>query len=60
MTTSPGCKELVCVLAEIRATRDYWLIAHPDLRDMARVSAVWDFIAHEVRAAGKAFIRAKR
>ena len=51
---------MVCVLAEIRATRDYWLIAHPDLRDMARVSAVWDFIAHEVRAAGKAFIRAKR
>ena len=52
-------KELVCVLPEIRATRNYWLVAHSDLRDVARVSAVWDFIAHEVRAAGKAFMRTK-
>jgi hypothetical protein len=33
------------VLPEIRAMRSYWLVAHSDLRDVARVSAVWDFIA---------------
>lgn len=53
-------KELVCVLPEIGATRSYWLVAHSDLRDLARVNAVWDFIAREVRASNKAFVRAKR
>jgi DNA-binding transcriptional LysR family regulator len=53
-------KELVCVLPEIGATRSYWLVAHSDLRDLARVNAVWDFIAREVRASSKAFVRAKR
>jgi DNA-binding transcriptional LysR family regulator len=52
-------KELVCVLPEFGAMRSYWLVAHSDLRDVARVSAVWDFIAREVRASGKAFVRAK-
>lgn len=53
-------KELVCVLPDLGATRSYWLVAHPDLRDVARVSAVWDFIAREVRASSKAFVRQKR
>jgi len=53
-------KELVCVLPEIRAMRSYWLVAHSDLRDVARVSAVWDFIAREVRASSKTFVRPKR
>lgn len=51
--------ELVRVLPEFGATRSYWLVAHSDLRDVARVSAVWDFIAHEVRASGKTFVRPK-
>lgn len=53
-------KELVCVLPDIGATRSYWLVAHPDLRDVARVSAVWDFVAREVRASNTAFVRQKR
>lgn len=49
--------ELVRVLPEIGAVRSYWLVSHADMRDLARVATLWDFIAGEMRRARKAFIR---
>ena len=49
--------ELIRVLPEIHAVRSYWLVSHADVRNLARVAAVWDFIIHEMRAARRQFIR---
>ena len=40
---------------EVRLTRAFWLLVHSDLRRLARVRAVADFIAEEVAAAAALF-----
>jgi len=50
-------KRLRRVLPEtISLTRSFWLIVHSDMRDLARVRIVSDFITREVRLSRKAFI----
>ena len=51
--------ELVRVLPEIGAQRSYWLVSHADVRDLARVATLWDFIITEMRSARRSFIRAQ-
>lgn len=42
---------LVPVLAEsVSITRSFWLLVHADLKDVARVRAVVDFIVRESKA----------
>jgi DNA-binding transcriptional LysR family regulator len=43
--------ELVRVLPEQRATRSYWTAIHENLRDVARVRAMADFLTAVVREA---------
>ncbi|MBT3360486.1 MAG: LysR family transcriptional regulator [Rhodospirillales bacterium] len=50
--------ELTRVLPEIGAQRSYWLVSHADVRDLARVATLWDFIVTEMRSARRSFIRA--
>lgn len=53
-------KRLERVLAqEFSLTRSFWLIVHSDMRDLARVRIVADFIIHEVRNAHDVFLPAK-
>ncbi len=48
--------ELVPVLADaVMITRAFWLIVHSDMRDLARVRTVIDFIAGQVQAARPLF-----
>ena len=49
--------ELVRVLPEIGAQRSYWLVSHADVRDLARVATLWDYITAEMRSARRTFIR---
>ncbi len=50
-------KRLRRVLPEsISLTRSFWLIVHSDMRDLARVRIVSDFITREVRLSRKAFM----
>lgn len=49
--------ELQQLLPEIRFTRTYWLMSHPDTHHMRRVSEVYGFIAKAVSAAKATFIR---
>jgi DNA-binding transcriptional LysR family regulator len=47
-----GEPRLVKVLPdEVRLTRDFWLVVHADLKDVARVRTTIDFIVREVKAA---------
>lgn len=48
--------DLVPVLPEVRATRAYWTAVHENLRDVARVRAVADFLAEIVREAHRDFV----
>ena len=50
--SAPG---LIAVLPQISIARSYWLVVHEDMRAIARVSVVADFIAQEVTAARAAF-----
>jgi len=47
--------ELMRVLPDIRVTRSYWLLSHPDTHETRRVSEVHRFIASTVRAACQIF-----
>ena len=49
--------ELVRILPEIGAQRAYWLVSHADVRDLARVATLWDYITTEMRSARRTFIR---
>ena len=40
----------------ISLTRSFWLIVHSDMKDLARVRTVCDFIVNEVRAAHDLFL----
>jgi DNA-binding transcriptional LysR family regulator len=44
---------------EFSLTRSFWLIVHSDMRDLARVRIVSDFIVHEVRNAPDVFLPAR-
>lgn len=47
---------LVRVLPEeVQLLRSYWLISHPDTRDLARIKASTDFILDAIRSAGPQF-----
>ena len=52
--------ELHRILPEIGAVRSYWLVSHADVRDLARVTTLWDFVATEMRGARHEFIRTKQ
>jgi DNA-binding transcriptional LysR family regulator len=41
---------------EIRVFREFWLVVHSDLRDIARVRTAADFICHQVRAERHLFL----
>src|SRR5699024_9525553 len=43
--------ELAPVLPTIQLTRTFWLIVHAELKDVARVRAMVDFLVREVKAA---------
>ncbi len=43
--------ELEPLLPDVRFTRNYWLVSHPDTHDSRRVSEVYDYIVARVRAA---------
>lgn len=49
--------ELKPLLPDIRFTRTYWLMSHPDTHHMRRVSEVYGFIAKAVTGARTTFIR---
>lgn len=40
---------------EVRLTRSYWLITHPDTHDLARIRACTDFLIAQVQSHGDAF-----
>lgn len=46
-----GVPDLVAVLPQVSIARSYWIVVHEDMRAIARVNAVADFIAQEVAAA---------
>ncbi|MFT3974419.1 MAG: LysR family transcriptional regulator [Amaricoccus sp.] len=48
--------DLVPVVPEARAVRSYWTAVHENLRDVARVRAVADFLAEIVREAQEDFV----
>lgn len=48
--------ELVRILPQMRFTRTYWLMSHPDTHDTARVSAVYRAIVEGVKAKAGAFL----
>jgi molybdate transport repressor ModE-like protein len=48
--------ELVRILPEMRFTRTYWLMSHPDTHDTRRVAEVYRFIAESVKAASQRFV----
>jgi DNA-binding transcriptional LysR family regulator len=43
----------------ISLTRSFWLIVHSDMRDLARVRVVSEFIVREVRSARNIFLPSK-
>jgi DNA-binding transcriptional LysR family regulator len=47
--------ELVQILPDMRFSRTYWLMSHPDSHDTARVAEVYRFIVASVEAKRKAF-----
>ncbi len=48
--------DLVRVLPERRAIRSYWIVAHDDVRDLARVRRVHDFIVETTRRVAGDFL----
>jgi DNA-binding transcriptional LysR family regulator len=48
--------ELVPVLPEVGVTRSYWLVTHDDVRDLARVKLVHDFIVELVGRLRRSFV----
>lgn len=48
--------ELVRILPQMRFTRTYWLMSHPDTHDTARVSAVYRAIVEGVKTKAGAFL----
>lgn len=48
--------DLVRLLPEIRFTRNYWMLQHPDTKDTRSVAAVADHITRIVRAARDRFV----
>ncbi|MFC0284680.1 LysR family transcriptional regulator [Camelimonas abortus] len=47
-----GGRRLQRVLpGEVKLTRSFWLVVHADLREVARIRAVMDFLVREIRAA---------
>jgi DNA-binding transcriptional LysR family regulator len=48
--------ELKRVLPQIRFTRTYWLMSHPDTHHTRRVAEVYAFVSKSVAAAKKSFI----
>jgi molybdate transport repressor ModE-like protein len=50
--------DLVRVLPERRVTRAYWIVAHDDVRDFARVRLVHDHIVATTARLAKHFVRA--
>ncbi|WP_188520263.1 LysR family transcriptional regulator [Alsobacter metallidurans] len=48
--------ELAPVLPHIQLTRTFWLIVHAELKDVARVRAMVDFLVREVKAARGLFL----
>ena len=51
-----GRPGLVRVLPEAELTRTFWLIVHAELKDVARVRAMVDFLVREVKAARGLFL----
>lgn len=48
---------LVCVLPDqVALTRSFWLIVHADLKDVARVRAIVEFLVRETKANRAAFL----
>ena len=48
--------ELKCVLGnEVDLTRSFWLLVHADIRNLARVRVVSEFIAAEVKTEARLF-----
>jgi len=53
--------KLARVLAqEVALIRTFWMIVHSEMRDLARVRAISDFIATEVHAASRTFLPSRR
>lgn len=49
--------ELVCILPdEVSLTRSFWLIVHADLKDVARVRAIVDFLVKETKMSRSLFM----
>lgn len=49
--------ELVAVLqSEVVITRSFWMIVHSDMRGLARVETVMDFISRQVQATKRLFV----
>ncbi len=49
--------DLIRILPEMRFTRTYWLMSHPDTHDTRRVSEVYQYIVDSVQARRGAFVR---
>jgi molybdate transport repressor ModE-like protein len=47
--------ELVRILPDIRFTRSYWLVSHPDTHHTGRVAEVYGYIVDQVRKARREF-----
>ena len=51
-----GIPDLIRLLPEIRFTRNYWMLQHPDTKDTRSVAAVAEHITRVVRAARDRFV----
>ena len=49
--------ELKRLLPDMRFTRTYWLMSHPDTHRTARVAAVYDYVSAAVQKAKASFVR---
>jgi DNA-binding transcriptional LysR family regulator len=48
--------DLVRIIPEMRFSRTYWLMSHPDTHDTRRVGEVYKFIVESVKARGPQFV----
>jgi DNA-binding transcriptional LysR family regulator len=48
--------DLQRILPDMRFSRTYWLMSHPDTHDTARVATVYDYIVASVGASPQAFV----
>ncbi len=51
-----GIPDLVRLLPEIRFTRNYWMLQHPDTKDTRSVAAIAEHITRVARRAREKFI----